>query len=75
LNQGKDGQNLSRYKIFLIRSSTNKTHITQQERGKVVHTYECETCGKTVEIEEIEAVLGHHEYYEHGQCQDCFDKV
>lgn len=41
-----------------------------------MHTYECETCGKTVEIEEVEATLhAHdHEYFEHGQCQDCFAK-
>ena len=39
-----------------------------------MHQYECETCGITVEIEEYEAVFGHHEYYESNQCQDCFDK-
>lgn len=39
-----------------------------------MHTYQCETCDRTVEIEEYEASFGHHEYYEHSQCQDCFDK-
>lgn len=39
-----------------------------------LHTYHCKTCTVQVEIEEIEAIIGHHEYFEHGQCQDCFDK-
>lgn len=39
-----------------------------------MHTYQCETCNKTVEIEEVETIVGHHEYYEHGQCQDCFEQ-
>lgn len=39
-----------------------------------MHTYECETCGITVEIEEVDATLYPPEYYEHGQCSPCFDK-
>lgn len=38
-----------------------------------MHTYECECCRQLVEIEEYEALFGHHEYYEHSLCQDCFD--
>lgn len=37
--------------------------------------YECEDCGYMFEIEEYEAMFGHHEYYEHGRCQECFDKM
>lgn len=37
-------------------------------------TYDCESCGKAVEIEEVEAVLCSPEYYEHGNCVECFDK-
>jgi hypothetical protein len=37
-------------------------------------TYECEDCGKIVEIEKIEAFSGNDEPYEFGQCQACFDK-
>lgn len=36
-------------------------------------TYQCETCGKTVEIETHEAFFGHVEPYEFNQCQECFD--
>lgn len=39
-----------------------------------MHTYSCEDCGTTVEIEEIEAVLFPPEYYEHGKCIPCFEK-
>ncbi len=39
-----------------------------------MHTYICVTCTVTVEIEEIEAALYPPEYYEHGQCQSCFEK-
>lgn len=39
-----------------------------------MHNYDCETCEKVVEIEEIEATLFPPEYYEHGQCMDCFEK-
>ena len=39
-----------------------------------MHNYDCEVCGQMTEIEEYEAMFGHHEYYEHGMCQDCFDK-
>ena len=37
-----------------------------------MHQYECEICGKTVEIEEYEAVFGNHEHFEFNQCQECF---
>ena len=40
-----------------------------------MHTYECETCDKTVEIEHIEAAFGSHEHYEQGQCLECFNKT
>ena len=40
-----------------------------------MHTYECDECGVTVEIEEAEAMIGHNEPYEHGLCHDCFDKL
>lgn len=41
-----------------------------------MHQYECQACEKICEIEEIEAVLHSHdhEHYEHGQCQECFNK-
>lgn len=39
-----------------------------------MHTYECKTCKKTVEIEEYEAVFGDNEAYEFDQCRDCFGK-
>jgi hypothetical protein len=39
-----------------------------------MYNYDCESCGTVVEIEEYEAVFGHHEHYEHSQCQSCFDK-
>ena len=39
-----------------------------------MHEYNCEDCGRVVEIEEYEATCGHHEYCEHGMCQGCFDK-
>lgn len=39
-----------------------------------MHTYECETCGITVEIEKYEAILSNNEPYEFNQCQECFDK-
>lgn len=39
-----------------------------------MHTYQCETCNITVEIEEIDATLYPPEYYEHSQCQDCFER-
>ena len=44
--------------------------------GIYMHQYECEICKKICEIEEIEAVLyaHNHEHYEHGMCQDCFEK-
>lgn len=35
--------------------------------------YECEMCGKWVEIEKWEALMGHDEPYEFGQCTDCFE--
>lgn len=38
-----------------------------------METYECEICSGIFEIESIEAALGHHEYYEQGLCQECFD--
>lgn len=37
-----------------------------------MHTYQCETCDKTVEIEDYEAVFGNNEAYEFHQCQECF---
>ena len=39
-----------------------------------MYTYGCESCGITVEIEEYEAVFGHHEHYDSGLCISCFDK-
>lgn len=39
-----------------------------------MYTYECETCGKIVEIEDYETVFGHHEHYEFSQCKECFIK-
>jgi hypothetical protein len=39
-----------------------------------MHTYECESCGQFVEIEEIEAIMHPPEHYEHGQCKPCFEK-
>lgn len=40
-------------------------------------TYECEDCGKTCEIEEVEALLfsRDHEDYELGLCKDCFQNL
>jgi hypothetical protein len=40
-----------------------------------LHTYECEACNQSFEIEEIEAVLSPPEHYEHGQCKSCFERV
>jgi hypothetical protein len=56
-----------------LRSLTGKPNDNQTRR-EFMHTYQCESCDKTVEIEEYEAMFGHHEYYEHGLCQECFDK-
>lgn len=39
-----------------------------------MHTYQCEVCDVTVEIEEYEAMFGHHEHYENGLCVSCFEK-
>ena len=39
-----------------------------------MYEYECEECKQIFEIEQYEADCGHHEYYQHGMCQDCFDK-
>jgi hypothetical protein len=39
-----------------------------------MHTYDCETCGIVVEIEDYEAMFGHHEHYEASLCLSCFDK-
>lgn len=35
--------------------------------------YDCETCGQATEIEEVEAMLGTDERFEHRQCHSCFD--
>lgn len=38
-----------------------------------METYDCEICGDSIEIETWEAMFGHHEHYEQGQCKQCFD--
>lgn len=45
------------------------------EKGEIrMHSYECEDCGTSVEIEEYEALFGNVEPYEFGLCRECFDK-
>ncbi|ERN52843.1 hypothetical protein A33I_14220 [Alkalihalophilus marmarensis DSM 21297] len=39
----------------------------------ILHTYQCEDCEKTVEIEQYEACYGNNEPYEFSQCQECFN--